>query len=105
MGNKTLQAPDTSGDMSRSAAMAFLTNKGQDNDLDCFSRYGSRTYDCAVVAYRACANLKYHNGDEINRDSLHHMMGLVVNGRDEVAHILSEYKIPRQRRTEVAIGR
>lgn len=105
MGNKTLQAPDTSGDMSRSAAMAFLTNKGQDNDFDCFSRYGSRTYDCAVVAYRACANLKYHNGDEINRDSLDRMMGLVVNGHDDVAHILSEYKIPRQRKAEVAIAR
>lgn len=78
--------------MTRTEAIAYLTNNGEDGHLrvPC-SRYGRSTAECAPVAWRLAYLLARETGEAITVESLDYAMGLVVNDHDDVAYIIRNY--------------
>jgi hypothetical protein len=54
-------------------------------------RYGTDTYSCAPVAAAVALIIAEANGDEVDHDNADHVMGLVVNGHDDVASLINEH--------------
>lgn len=68
--------------------MAFLM---QDGNLGVpGGRYGRDTEDCARIAILQALIMQYHHGEPITYYQLNSDMGMVVNGADGVATMLSE---------------
>jgi hypothetical protein len=74
--------------MDKDSAIAFLTKDG--GRVPC-SRYGSRSEDCAPVAYAATVILAGETGGEVDADSLDYMMGLVVNDHGDPDYLIRNY--------------
>ena len=76
----------------RAEAIAWLTANGEDSHLACFSRYGSRTDECAPVAWRLAFVIQRETeGGPVDLGTLEHAMSLVVNEHDDVASIIREH--------------
>lgn len=54
-------------------------------------RYGTDTYSCAPVAAAVALIIAEANGDEVDHDNADHVMGLVVNGHDDIASLINEH--------------
>ena len=80
---------DAARELNASDALAFLNRDG-DLRVPC-SRYGSSTFDCSPVAYRAAVILARETGEPLTLDSLDYVMGLVVNDHDDVEYLLENY--------------
>ena len=75
----------------RREGIAYLTGGGEDSHLACYSRYGSRTDECAPVAWRLAFILARETGEPVCVRDLDHAMGLVVNEHDDVAYMIRHY--------------
>ena len=75
----------------RREAIAHLTRDGADSHLACFSRYGSRTDECAPVAWRVAFLVARETGEPVTTEDLDHAMGLVVNDHEDVAYMIRQY--------------
>lgn len=54
-------------------------------------RYGTDTYSCAPVAAAVALIIAKANGDEVDHDNADYVMGLVVNGHDDIASLINEH--------------
>jgi len=76
----------------RAEGIAWLTRSGEDAHLACFSRYGSRTDECAPVAWRLAYLIQRDTeGGPVDLNILKHAMSMVVNEHDDVAYVIREY--------------
>jgi hypothetical protein len=75
--------------MNHNEAIALLTADG-DLGVPC-SRYGTRSSDCAEIAWRVAEIIQDATGTETTPESLASDMEMVVNDSDEVAYLLAEY--------------
>lgn len=73
----------------RRDGLAYLMRCGESR-VPC-SRYGTRSSDCAEVAWRLSYIMARETGEPITADTLEYHMGLVVNDHDDVAHMIREY--------------
>lgn len=75
--------------ITRRVGLAYLNRDG-DLRVPC-SRYGSRTADCAPIAWRVAYLVARETGSPITYAALEHAMGLVVNDHDDVAYMVRNY--------------
>lgn len=73
--------------MTHDEAIAYLMEDG-DLAVPC-SRYGRCTSDCAEVCWLAAEAFADATGEEIQYGMLDHLMGLVVNDHDDIAHLVN----------------
>ena len=59
--------------------------------LHCFSRYGSRSDECAPVAWRVAWLTARESGTAITAELLEHCMGMVVNDHPDVSYMVRAY--------------
>lgn len=57
------------------------------------SRYGATTEECAPIAARVALIVARETSCALDYELAEHMMGLVVNDHDDIAHMLDNYEL------------